>query len=182
MGPSWSALEQLQVTLLKSACLCYYCQHPHCELLVPGSDFPVSLSLLVYFGICLTLRRHSKHLSVDSASAVHKQAEESCLLAGPVGSWQGTQEFVLGLRTPELQDFVPVYLLLQKASHRKYGGPYAPWVFSEILLCARHCTDRDKDNSSHLLSIDCARHPLRSGAITTLIFIDKTESQRGKVT
>lgn len=24
---------------------CYYCQHPCCELLVPGSDFPVSLSL-----------------------------------------------------------------------------------------------------------------------------------------
>ena len=82
---------------------CYYCQHPCWELLVPGSDFPVSLSLSVYFGICHTLRRHSKHLSVDSASAVHKQAEESCLLAGPVGSGQGTQKFVLRLSTHEPQ-------------------------------------------------------------------------------
>lgn len=36
---------------------------------------------------------------------------------------------------------------------------------------------RDIDNSSHLLSFDCARNSLRAGAITTLIFIDKTEPQ-----
>lgn len=140
MGPRLSALEQLQVTLLKSACLCYYCQHPHCEPLVPGSDFPVSLCLLVYFGICLTLRRHSKHLSVDSASAVHKQAEESCLPAGPMGSGQAIQKFVLGWKTPETQDFVPVYSLLQKAGHSQMWQSLCSLGISEMLLCARHCT------------------------------------------
>lgn len=36
------------------------------------------------------------------------------------------------------------------------------------------------DNRSHLLSINCARHSLRAGAITTLLFIDKTEFQGGE--
>lgn len=38
------------------------------------------------------------------------------------------------------------------------------------------------DNRSHLLSINCARHSLRAGAITTFIFIDKTEFQGGELT
>lgn len=75
------------------------------ELLIPGSDFPVSVSPVLFWDM--------PHLTkAQQASAVHKQVEESCLLANPVGSGQGIQIFVLGLRTPEYQDFVPMHLLL----------------------------------------------------------------------
>jgi hypothetical protein len=37
---------------------------------------------------------------------------------------------------------------------------------------------RDIGNSSHVLSIESARHTLRADAITVLIFVDKTEFQR----
>lgn len=67
---------------------------------------------------------------MDSASAVHKQAEESCLLAGPMGSGQGTQEFVLGLRTPEAQNFMPVYSLLKKAGQ---SGMVQPLLLGHFL-------------------------------------------------
>lgn len=51
-------------------------------------------------------------------------------------------------------------------------------MFSEILFCASTVlVAKDIDNSSHLLSIDSARHPLRADAMTILIFTDKTEFQ-----
>lgn len=102
--PQPSCPEQLQVAPLKSPCLVITVSILAGSYLFLEVIFlSLSLSLSVYFGICHTLRRHSKHLSVDSASAVHKQAEESCLLAGPMGSGQGTQKFVLRLSTHEPQ-------------------------------------------------------------------------------
>lgn len=95
------------------------------------------------------LRRHSKHLSVDSASAIHKQAEESCLLAGPVGSGQGTQAFVLWLRTPELQALC-LCTCYRKLVTARYGGASVPWAFSEILLCATHHTGSQRQIIIHI--------------------------------
>lgn len=143
----------------------------------------LSLSLLVYFGICLTLWRHSKYLSVDSASAVPKQAEESCLLASPMDSGQGTQEFVLGLRPPETQVTACALVIAESWSQPSTMELLLPEHFlRSCFVPGTVLVVRDMDNSSRLLNIDCARHSLRAGAITSLIFIDKTESQRGELT
>lgn len=88
-----------------------------------------------------------------------------------MGSGQAIQKFVLGWRTPETQDVVPVYLLLQEASHSQMWWSLCSLGISEILLVpGTVLVARDTSNMSQLLSVDCA------GAVTTLIFIDKTES------
>lgn len=97
----WGSCRLLSWSMLASVITVSILTVSHLFLEVIFFSFFLSLSFLLYFGICLTLWKHSKHLNVDSASTVHKQAEESCLLASPVGSGHGTQEFVLGLRTPK---------------------------------------------------------------------------------
>lgn len=73
-----------------------------------------SLCLLVYFGICLTLWKHSKLLSVDSASAVHKQAEESCLLA-VLWVWAGNSGICPGAEDPWNSGLCAYILVIMKA-------------------------------------------------------------------
>lgn len=112
---------------------------------------------------------------MDSASAVQKQAEESCYLAGPMGSGQAIQKFVLGLRTPEY----PCVLLITESWPQPSVVESAPWPFlRSYFVPGTIFVARDTHNNSHLLSVDCTRHSLRAGVITTLIFIDKTESQK----
>lgn len=59
------------------------------------------------------------------------------MLVDPFGSGKGTETFVLELRTPGFQNFVPVHLLLWNTDYSQTLWLYLPGAFSEILPCAR---------------------------------------------
>lgn len=150
------------------------------ELLIPGSDFSVFLQF--YFGICFTLLRHSKHLIGFSISC--SQASRGKLFAGKsCWLWAGNSDICPGAEDPWTPGLCACVLVTECRSQPGSAGLLLPGCFlKSYFVPGTVLVAKDIDNSSHSLSIDSARHPLRADAMTILIFTDKTEFQREEIT
>lgn len=116
---------------------CYYCQHPCWELLVPGSDFPVSLSLSLGLFWDLSYLTEAQQAFECGFSISCSQAGRGKLFAGrSCGFWARNSEICPKAEHPWTPGFVPVYLLLEKTGHSQIWWAFCSLgIFCDPTLC-----------------------------------------------